>query len=93
MHVTTVGVDLAKNHFELAVADEQFCIRRRERLARSRFSRLPLCSKRSALVLARGVHTGHYELVDRLRKTMLVFYSMKSSTKRLKTVRLGSTAG
>lgn len=38
MYATTVGVDLAKNRFELAVADEQFRIGRRERLTRARFT-------------------------------------------------------
>jgi len=39
MHRTTVAVDLAKNRFELAVADEQFRIHQRERLTRARFTR------------------------------------------------------
>jgi transposase len=39
MHPTTVAVDLAKNRFELAVADPQFRIFQRERLTRARFAR------------------------------------------------------
>jgi transposase len=38
MHATTVGVDLAKNHFELAISDAQLNVRRRERLSRTRFA-------------------------------------------------------
>ena len=39
MNATTVGVDLAKNVFEIAVADEQFQIIERQRLTRARFVR------------------------------------------------------
>src|SRR4029453_8040582 len=39
MHATTVGVDLAKTRFELAIADEHYRIQRRERLNRTRFAR------------------------------------------------------
>jgi transposase len=38
MHATTVGVDLAKTRFEVAVSDEHFRVVRRERLTRSRFT-------------------------------------------------------
>lgn len=37
MHATTVGVDLAKNVFEVAVADEGYRVVRRARLTRARF--------------------------------------------------------
>lgn len=39
MDTTTVGVDLAKHRFELAVADGEYGIRRRARLSRSQFAR------------------------------------------------------
>lgn len=39
MDTTTVGVDLAKHRFELAVADGEYRIRRRARLTRSQFAR------------------------------------------------------
>jgi transposase len=39
MNATTVGVDLAKNRFELAVADSEHRLHRRERLSRSQFQR------------------------------------------------------
>ena len=39
MNATTVGVDLAKNCFELAVADAQHRVQRRERLSRRQFER------------------------------------------------------
>jgi transposase len=38
MQNTTVGVDLAKNCFQLAEADAQYRVRRRERLTRTRFT-------------------------------------------------------
>ena len=39
MDTTTVGVDLAKSRFELAVADGEYRIQRRERLTRTQFAR------------------------------------------------------
>ncbi len=39
MHATTVGVDLAKNVFELAVADEHWRVVERHRLTRAQFER------------------------------------------------------
>lgn len=47
MNATTLGVDLAKNRFELALADAQHRVQRRERLSRTQFPRffgnLPPC--------------------------------------------------
>lgn len=37
MHATTVGVDLAKNRFELAIADQHYQVQRRVSLTRQRF--------------------------------------------------------
>lgn len=37
MHATTVGVDLAKNRFELAIADQHYRVQRRLTLTRRRF--------------------------------------------------------
>jgi transposase len=39
MNATTIGVDLAKNRFELAVADAHYRVQRRERLSRRQFER------------------------------------------------------
>ncbi len=39
MNATTVGIDLAKNVFEIAVADERGHIVDRQRLNRARFDR------------------------------------------------------
>jgi transposase len=39
MHATTVAVDLAKNVFELAVADEHWRVVQRQRLSRTQFER------------------------------------------------------
>ena len=41
MHATTVAIDLAKDVFELAIADEQWVIRKRQRLTRSDFTLIP----------------------------------------------------
>ncbi len=38
MDTTTVGVDLAKSRFELAVADGEYRIQRRARLTRTQFA-------------------------------------------------------
>lgn len=37
MNATTIGIDLAKNCFQLAVADERYRVQRRERFTRKRF--------------------------------------------------------
>lgn len=59
MHATTVGVDLAKSHFELAVGDGQGAIVRRLRLSRARlgafFANLP-----PALVVMEACGSAHY---------------------------------
>ncbi len=39
MHATTVAVDLAKNVFELAVADQHWRVVERHRLSRGQFER------------------------------------------------------
>lgn len=51
MHATTVGVDLAKNRIELAVADAQGRIERRERLTRARFAQFCACQPPSLVVM------------------------------------------
>lgn len=51
MNATTVGVDLAKNRFELAVADAEFRIQRRERLTRLQFARFFGNHPRSLVVM------------------------------------------
>lgn len=38
MHTTTVGVDLAKNRFEIVIADEHYRVQRRACLTRARFN-------------------------------------------------------
>jgi len=37
MNATTIGIDLAKNCFQLAIADERYRVQRRERFTRKRF--------------------------------------------------------
>ncbi len=51
MNATTVGVDLAKNRFELAVADGEFRIQRRARLMRLQFARFFGNHPRSLVVM------------------------------------------
>jgi transposase len=59
MHAITVGVDLAKTRFEIAVGDVNFRITRRERLTRSRFvqffANLPPC-----VVVMEACGSAHY---------------------------------
>jgi transposase len=59
MHATTVGVDLAKNRFELAVADEQFRVARRERLTRARFSQF-FGNHPPSLIVMEACGSAHY---------------------------------
>jgi transposase len=59
MHAMTVGVDLAKNHFELAVADEQFRVARRERLTRARFSQF-FGNHPPSLIVMEACGSAHY---------------------------------
>ena len=51
MNATTVGVDLAKNRFELAIADANYRIQRRERLSRTQFQRFFANHPRSLIVM------------------------------------------
>jgi transposase len=49
--ITTVGVDLAKNNFQIAMADEEYRIVRRQRLSRTQFSRLMSNHPRTQVVM------------------------------------------
>ena len=51
MNATTTGVDLAKNCFELAVADERYRIQCRERFTRKRFTQFMGNHPRSLVVM------------------------------------------
>lgn len=51
MHITTIGVDLAKRSFELAIADEQYRITERLRLSRRRFEQFIATRAESLFVL------------------------------------------
>ena len=51
MHTTTVGVDLAKNKIQLAVADAQYRVQQRLRLTRARFESFAANQPRSLFVL------------------------------------------
>jgi transposase len=59
MYATTVGVDLAKNRFEVAVADEQFRVGRRERLTRARFSQF-FSNRPPSLIVMEACGSAHY---------------------------------
>jgi transposase len=59
MHATTVGVDLAKNRFELAIADEHYRIQRRERLSRTRFARF-FANFPPSLIVMEACGSAHY---------------------------------
>lgn len=51
MHRTTVGVDLAKNRFELAIADEHYRVKRRFTLTRHRFESFAATQPKSLFVM------------------------------------------
>jgi len=59
MHATTVGVDLAKTRFEIAVADQQFRIQRRERLTRNQFCRF-FANCPPSLIVMEACGSAHY---------------------------------
>lgn len=59
MNTTTVGVDLAKNCFQLAEADERYRIQRRERLTRTRFSKF-MSNHPRCLVVTEACGSAHY---------------------------------
>jgi transposase len=59
MNATTVAVDLAKNVFELAVADEHWKVLERARLTRGRFQRW-FGNRQVRLVVMEACATAHY---------------------------------
>lgn len=59
MHSTTVGVDLAKNCFELAIADSQYRITQRHRLTRTQFVRL-MANHPKSLVVMEACGSAHH---------------------------------
>jgi transposase len=59
MQITTVGVDLAKNCFQLAEADAQFRICRRVRMTRTRFAQW-MCQHPRCLVVMEACGTAHH---------------------------------
>lgn len=59
MHATTVGVDLAKNRVELAVADERYRIVRRERLNRARFAQF-VANLAPSLIVMEACGSAHH---------------------------------
>jgi transposase len=59
MHATTIAVDLGKNIFEIAVADEAWRITERHRLSRPRFSRF-FFGRSSCRVVMESCGTAHY---------------------------------
>lgn len=59
MQSTTVGVDLAKNCFEIAIADSQYRIEQRRRLTRTQFVRL-MANHPKSLIVMEACGTAHY---------------------------------
>jgi transposase len=59
MQATTIAVDLGKNVFEIAVADESWRITERHRLTRSRFSRF-FAARQGCRVVMESCGTAHY---------------------------------
>lgn len=60
MNPTTVGVDLAKNVFELAVSDGERAIAERHRLSRARFARFFANRPRSRIVMEACASSHHW---------------------------------
>jgi len=60
MNATTVGVDLAKNVFELAVADEHAAIRERHRIGRARLGGFFANRARSRIVMEACASSHHW---------------------------------
>jgi transposase len=59
MNTTTVGVDLAKNCFQVAEADERFRVQRRDRFTRGRFARF-MSNHPKCLVVMEACGSAHY---------------------------------
>ena len=59
MNATTVGVDLAKNVFEIALADEQGHILERHRLSRARFDRF-FANRSSCRIVMEACGSAHH---------------------------------
>ena len=59
MNATTVGVDLAQNVFELAVADERSAISERHRLSRTRFARF-FANRAPCRIVMEACASSHY---------------------------------
>lgn len=59
MNTTTVAVDLAKNRFEIAIADEQYRIRQRKRLNRRQFTQF-LAQQPLSIVVMEACGSAHH---------------------------------
>ena len=59
MNATTVAVDLAKNVFELAVADANWCVIARHRLSRTQFERW-FSNRRVELIIMEACGSAHH---------------------------------
>ncbi len=59
MHATTIGIDLAKHVFEVAIADRQWHIVARHRYSRTQFARF-LERERPAHVVMEACATAHF---------------------------------
>lgn len=60
MNATTIGIDLAKNCFQLAVADERYRVQRRERLTRKRFAEFMANHPRSLVLMEACGSANHW---------------------------------
>jgi transposase len=59
MYATTVGVDLAKTRFELAISDAEYRVVRRERLTRARFVQF-FANHSASLIVMEACGSAHY---------------------------------
>jgi transposase len=59
MYAATVGVDLAKTRFELAISDAEYRVHRRERLTRARFVQF-FANRSPSLIVMEACGSAHY---------------------------------
>ena len=95
MHPTTVGVDLAKNIFELALADAHWRMCGRRRLTRRQFERFLAAQPPGHLVMeacATAHHWGRFAQPHGHRVTLLPAHDVRPYVHRNKTDRTHAEA-
>jgi len=95
MQITTIGIDLAKNVFELAVADEAWRVVDRKRLSRAQLQRY-FHNREPVHVVMEACGTGHYWgrwLTERgMKVSLLPPHYVRAYVRRNKTDQADATA-